>query len=244
MKVEDDSETNMIKEIKIRSMDNLKNLPNPKAFDKQSSSNLSSDDVLMRSLVQKEETERITNLDCHEVVVVLHQEVDKVKQGENKVFPHLNKSNELDSKFSQNVGKECSRPSKFDKISSSNVSIDGIHLMSPLFQEIENTSFANLELQNIVLEDKVHREINDHVVVTLAKNEELTINFSYNEENMEQVPISRSLEIENNENDHMEKGLPYEDNFGEKEMIVNLTNNVRFVTAADFTLDICILINS
>jgi len=79
------------------------------------------------------------------------------------------------------VGKECSRPSKFNNLSSSNVSIDVLHLMSPLFQEVENTSFANLELQNIVPEDKVHREINDHVVVTLAKNEELTINFSYNE---------------------------------------------------------------
>ncbi|KAG5577252.1 hypothetical protein H5410_057386 [Solanum commersonii] len=66
-------------EFVVCSMDNLKNLPNPKAFDKQSSSNLSNDDVLMRSLVQKEKTERITNLDCHEVVVVLHQEVDKVK---------------------------------------------------------------------------------------------------------------------------------------------------------------------
>lgn len=65
-------------------MDNLKVLPNHKSFDKQSSFNLSNDDVLMRSLVQKEETERITNLDCHELVVVLHQEVDKVKEGEIK----------------------------------------------------------------------------------------------------------------------------------------------------------------
>ncbi|KAG5577040.1 hypothetical protein H5410_057174 [Solanum commersonii] len=205
-------------------MENLKNLPNHKAFDNQSSSNLSNDDVLMRSLVQKEETERIINLDC--------QEVDKVKEGENKVFAHLNKSNELNSEFSQSVGKECSRPSKFDKLSSPNVSIDVLHLMSPLFQEVENTSFANLELQNIVLEDKVHREINDHVVVTSANNEELTISFSYNE-----VPISQSLEIENNENAHMEKRLSCEDNYGEKEMIVKLTNNVKFMTTADFTLD-------
>ncbi|KAK4708778.1 hypothetical protein R3W88_029703 [Solanum pinnatisectum] len=56
---------------------------------------------------------------------------------------------------------------------------------------------------------------------------------------MEQVPISQSLEIENNENAHMEKGLPYEDNYGENEMIVNLTNNVKFVTAVDSTLDTC-----
>ncbi|KAK4716294.1 hypothetical protein R3W88_014632 [Solanum pinnatisectum] len=218
-------------------MDNLKDLPNHKALDKQSSSNLSNNDVLMRSLVQKDETERISNLDCHEVVVVLHQEVDKVKEGEDEVFAHLNKSNELDSEFSPSVGKECSRSSKFDKLSSSNISMDVIHLMSPLFQEVQDTSFANLELQNVVPKDKVHREINVHVVVTLAKNEELTINFSYNEENMEQVPISQSLEIKNNEKAHMEKGLPYEDNYGEKEMIVNLTNNVKFVIAADFTLD-------
>ncbi|KAH0712481.1 hypothetical protein KY289_008440 [Solanum tuberosum] len=66
-------------EFVVRSMDNLKNLPNHKAFDKQSFSNLSNDDVLMTSLVQKEETERLTNLDFHEVVVVLHQEVDKIK---------------------------------------------------------------------------------------------------------------------------------------------------------------------
>ncbi|KAG5610214.1 hypothetical protein H5410_021495, partial [Solanum commersonii] len=197
----------------VRSMDNLKNLLNHKAFDKQSSSNLSNDDVLIRSLVQKDETERIINLDSHEVVVVLNQEVDKIKEGENKVFAHLNNSNELDSKFSQSIVKECSRPSKFDKLSSSNVSIDVLHLMSPLFQEVENTSFENLELQNIVPIDKVHREINDHVVVTLTKNEGLTISFSYNEENIEQVPISQSLEIENNENAHVEKGLPYEDNY-------------------------------
>ncbi|KAH0672639.1 hypothetical protein KY290_024874 [Solanum tuberosum] len=203
-------------EFVVCSMDNLKDLSNHKAFDNQSSSNFSNDNVLMRSLVQKVETERITNSDCHEVVVVLQHEVDKVKEGENKVFAHLNKSNELDSEFSQSVGKECSRSSKFDKLSSSNVSIDVLHLMSPLFQEVQNTSFANLELQNIVPKDKVHREINDHVVVTLAKNEELAINFSYNEENMEQVPISQSLEIENNENAHMEKGLPYEDSYGEK----------------------------
>lgn len=56
------------------------------------------------------------------------------------------------------------------------------------------------------------------MVLTLAKNKELTINFSYNEENMEQVPISQSLEIENNKNAHMEKGFPYEDNYGEKEV--------------------------
>uniref|UniRef100_M1AKL4 Uncharacterized protein n=1 Tax=Solanum tuberosum TaxID=4113 RepID=M1AKL4_SOLTU len=141
------------------------------------------------------------------------------------------------NRFRNQYGKECSGPSKFNKLSSPNVSIDVLHLMSPLFQEVDNTSFTNLELQNIVPEDKVHREINDHVIVTLAKNEELTISFSYNEENMEQVPISQSLEMENNENAHMEKGLPYEDNYGEKEMIVNLTNNVKFVTAADSTLD-------
>ncbi|KAK4708630.1 hypothetical protein R3W88_029555 [Solanum pinnatisectum] len=105
--------------------------------------------------------------------------------------------------------------------------------MSSFFQEVKNTIFANLELQNILPDDKVHREINDHVVVTLAKNEELTISFSYNEAS----PISQSLEIENNENAHMEKGLPYEDNYGENEMIVNLTNNVKFVTATGFTLD-------
>ncbi|KAH0712508.1 hypothetical protein KY289_008467 [Solanum tuberosum] len=92
-------------EFVVRSMDNLKNHLNHKAFDNQSSSNLSNDDVLMQSLVQKEETERITNLDCHEAVFVLHQEVDKVKEGENKVFAHLNKSNELNSEFSQSVGK-------------------------------------------------------------------------------------------------------------------------------------------
>ncbi|KAH0746396.1 hypothetical protein KY285_008053 [Solanum tuberosum] len=224
-------------EFVVRSMDNLKNLPNHKTFDNQSSSSLSNDDVLMRSLVKKEEAGRITNLDCHEAVFVLHQEVDNVEEGENKVFAHLNKSNELNSEFSQSVGKECSRPSKFDKLSSPNVSIDVLHLMSTLFQEVENTSFANLELQNNVLEDKVHREINDHVVETSANNEELTISFSYNEENMKEVPISQSLEIENNENTHMEKGLSCEDNYGEKEMIINLTNNVKFVTAADFTLD-------
>ncbi|KAG5577036.1 hypothetical protein H5410_057170 [Solanum commersonii] len=56
---------------------------------------------------------------------------------------------------------------------------------------------------------------------------------------MEEVPISQSLEIENNENVHMEKGLPCKDNYGEKEMIVNLINNVKFVTAVDFTLDTC-----
>ncbi|KAH0715164.1 hypothetical protein KY284_008069 [Solanum tuberosum] len=38
-------------EFVVRSMDNLKNLANHKAFDNQSSSNLSNDDVLMRSLV-------------------------------------------------------------------------------------------------------------------------------------------------------------------------------------------------
>ncbi|KAK6776127.1 hypothetical protein RDI58_027128 [Solanum bulbocastanum] len=91
-------------------MDNLKNLSNHKALDKQSSSNLSNDDVLMTSLEQKERIETLTNLDCHEVVVVLHQEVDKVKQGENKVFAHLNKSNESDSEFLESVGKECSGP--------------------------------------------------------------------------------------------------------------------------------------
>jgi len=105
MKLDNHNYHNDVKSKQVRSMDNLKNLPNHKAFDNQSSSNLSNDDVLMRSLVQKEETERITNLDCHEVVVVLHQEVDKVKEGENKVFAHLNKSNELDSEFSQSVGK-------------------------------------------------------------------------------------------------------------------------------------------
>ncbi|KAH0682789.1 hypothetical protein KY290_021376 [Solanum tuberosum] len=134
MKIEVDSETNMVKEIKkenngelhvknevalmcemielkeicefvVRSMDNLKNLPNHKAFGKQSSSNLSNDDVLIRSLVQKDKTERIINLDCHEVVVVLNHEVDKVKEDENKVFAHLNNSNELDSKFSQSIDK-------------------------------------------------------------------------------------------------------------------------------------------
>uniref|UniRef100_M1DQ80 Uncharacterized protein n=1 Tax=Solanum tuberosum TaxID=4113 RepID=M1DQ80_SOLTU len=70
-------ETNIytVKLNKVRSMDNLKDLPNHKGFDKKSSSNLSNDDVLMQSLVQKEETERITNFDCHEVVVVLHQEI-------------------------------------------------------------------------------------------------------------------------------------------------------------------------
>ncbi|KAH0669640.1 hypothetical protein KY285_023801 [Solanum tuberosum] len=61
---------------------------------------------------------------------------------------------------------------------------------------------------------------------------------------MEQVPISQSLEIENNKNAHMEKGFPYEDNYGEKEVSVNLTNKVKFVTVADFTLDTGILINS
>ncbi|KAH0746480.1 hypothetical protein KY285_008137 [Solanum tuberosum] len=62
-------------EFVVRSMDNLKDLPNHKGFDKKSSSNLSNDDVLMQSLVQKEETERITNFDCYEVVVILHQEI-------------------------------------------------------------------------------------------------------------------------------------------------------------------------
>uniref|UniRef100_K4D8M0 Uncharacterized protein n=1 Tax=Solanum lycopersicum TaxID=4081 RepID=K4D8M0_SOLLC len=35
----------------------------------------------------------------------------------------------------------------------------------------------------------------------------------------------------------MEKGLPYEDNYGEKEMIANLASNVEFVTPVDFTLE-------
>uniref|UniRef100_K4D8M1 Uncharacterized protein n=1 Tax=Solanum lycopersicum TaxID=4081 RepID=K4D8M1_SOLLC len=84
------------------------------------------------------------------------KEMDKVEEGENKVFSHLNKSNELDFEFSQSV------------------------------------------------------------------------------ENMEQVPISQ---FKNKENAYMEKGLPYEDNYGEKEMIANLANNVEFVTFADFTLE-------
>ena len=58
---------------------------------------------------------------------------------------------------------------------------------------------------------------------------------------MEQVPISQ---FKNKENAYMEKGLPYEDNYGEKEMIANLANNVEFVTFADFTLETGILINS
>ncbi|KAG5606015.1 hypothetical protein H5410_027507 [Solanum commersonii] len=194
-------------------------------------------DTNMVKEIKKEETKRITNLDCHEVVVVLQQEVDKL-YCVSIIFSYFYQ------RLIICVGKECSRYSKFDKLSSSNVSVDVLHLMSPLFEEVQNTSFANLELQNVVPKDKVHREINDHVVVTLAKNEELTINFSYNEENIEQVPISQSLEIENNDNTHMEKGLPYEDNYGEKEMTVNLTNNVKFVTAVDFTLDTDIFINS
>uniref|UniRef100_K4D8L8 Uncharacterized protein n=1 Tax=Solanum lycopersicum TaxID=4081 RepID=K4D8L8_SOLLC len=68
---------------------------------------------------------------------------------------------------------------------------------------------------------------------------------------MEQIPISKSLEIKNNENAYMEKGLPYEDNYGEKEIIANLASNVEFVTPADFTLEtgendkegVCIIIN-
>lgn len=105
MKLENHNCHNDIKSKQVRPKGNLNNPLNYKRSDKQSSSKLSNDDVLNTSLVQKEEIERSTNLDCHEVVVVLHKEVDKLKEGENKVLAHLNKSNELDYGFSQSVGK-------------------------------------------------------------------------------------------------------------------------------------------
>ncbi|OIS98156.1 PREDICTED: uncharacterized protein LOC109233762 [Nicotiana attenuata] len=242
-------------------------------FDKASSSNISIDALNMPPLFQEEKSESFAaDLDCYEIFP--QKEADKENEGIKIVQGNTDGWKEdihivaLRSAKNKELHIEVTKsPSplkleKFDKASSSNVSIDALN-MPPLFQEEKSKNFAaNLDCYEVFPQKEADienegakivqgntngKEVSafeekrdDEVVVGLAKNEELPTQFPYTEGN-----FGMSANFDPNEAVHDKKVDKEEEGSkaihenadeekGEEEMIVSLAKTD--AVAAEFSL--------